>query len=84
MLALTPDDAPLLHKILLHRIGGAIGFSLLFSRRLSLCAGDEVDRSTGRSPRFARLFDSKVKRLTIEYRDLGIASAGNQPPVLDP
>ncbi|MGB6477271.1 MAG: hypothetical protein WBF04_24720 [Candidatus Sulfotelmatobacter sp.] len=30
-------------------------------------------------------FDSKVnKRLTIEYRDLGIAAAGNQPPVLDP
>jgi hypothetical protein len=29
MLALTPDDASLLHRILLHRGGGAIGFSLL-------------------------------------------------------
>jgi hypothetical protein len=27
------------------------------------------------SPRFLRLFDSQVKRLTIEYRDLGIAVA---------
>ena len=27
---------------------------------------------------------AKFKRLTIEYRDLGIAAAGNQPPVLDP
>jgi hypothetical protein len=31
---------------------------------------------------FVRLFDGNVKRLTIEYRDLGIAAAGNQPPVL--
>jgi hypothetical protein len=33
MLALTPDDASLLHKILLHLSSGASGFSLLLSVR---------------------------------------------------
>jgi hypothetical protein len=44
MFPLTFDDASLLHKILLRRSGGAIGFSLPSSRRLSLCAG--VDPAT--------------------------------------
>jgi hypothetical protein len=42
MLALTFDDASSLHKILLRRRGGANGFSLLFSWRLSFCTGGNL------------------------------------------